>query len=211
MNFTYFYVAFLLLSTAYRIRRLIKSYGAEEREAKVYSPTSYPILLLLYLLVIVGAILEYFYFRYIIFAREEINLIVSIIGLIMYVSVIPIRAKAVAALGRYMAADIKIFEDHKLIKEGPYRYLRHPLEVCVIIEVISLALIPNSYCSLIFALLVFIPFVMYRTYLEEKALIEKFGQDYIRYQGEVYGYLPFKRIKRKNGQTGGGRSLSDSS
>ncbi|MEW5767818.1 MAG: isoprenylcysteine carboxylmethyltransferase family protein [bacterium] len=208
MNFTYFYVVFLLLSTAYRIKRLIKSYEVEEREAKVYSPMSYPILLLLYLLITIGSILEYFYFRYIIFVREEINLIVSLIGLITYVSVIPIRTKAVAALGRYMAADIKIFEDHKLIKEGPYRYLRHPLSVCVIIEAVSLTLIPNSYYSLIFALLVFIPFVLYRTALEEKALIEKFGQDYIKYQGEVYGYLPLKRVKL-NG-LGGGRSLSES-
>jgi protein-S-isoprenylcysteine O-methyltransferase Ste14 len=110
----------------------------------------------------------------------------------MYAGVIPLRAKAVEALGKYMSPDIKIVEDHKLIRTGPYRYLRHPLTLCVMMEVIGFTLIPNSYFSLIAALIIFCPFVIYRMYLEEKALIEKFGQEYLDYKKEVPTLLPLR-------------------
>ncbi|MDI6703192.1 MAG: isoprenylcysteine carboxylmethyltransferase family protein [bacterium] len=195
--FTQLYIGFIVISIIYRIRRLLKSYEVEPHEGKVYAGLTYPILLALYLIIAVGAILEYFYCRYIISTRVRVNLILSGIGLLMYVSVIPVRAKAVVALGKYMSPDIKIMEDHKLIKSGPYGYMRHPLSFCVTIETIGLTIIPNAYYSLIATLFIFIPFVIYRAYLEEKAMIEKFGDEYLNYKKEVYAFLPLKRISRK--------------
>lgn len=197
MNFTLVYVAFIITSTIYRILQLGKSYKFEPKPGKVYAKTSYSILLALYLMIIVGSILEYFYCRYIICLRPEVNLLISGIGFLMYAGVIPLRVRAVETLGRYISPDIKIVEDHKLICAGPYRYLRHPLALYVMIEIIGFTLIPNSYFSLIAALIIFCPFMLYRIYLEEKALIEKFGQEYLDYKKQVYALLPLKRVKQQ--------------
>lgn len=98
-------------------------------------------------------------------------------------------------LGKWMSQDIKITENHKLIKEGPYRYMRHPLTLCIIIETFGLTLIPNSYYSFLFTLLVFLPYSIFRIYAEEKALIEKFGKPYLDYKKEVYALLPLRRVR----------------
>ncbi len=192
MNFTLIYLAFLIISTIYRLGRITKSYETEPKPGKVYFPSSYPILLALYLLIWIGSVSEYFYLQYINPVRQ-INLFISTIGFLMYVLIIPLRDVSAKALGKYLSPDVKILDDHQLIKEGPYKYIRHPLAVCVIVEVMGLTLIPNAYFTLLFSLLIFTSYILLRTYLEEKVLIEKFGQAYLDYKKEVPGYLPFKK------------------
>ncbi|MFH1564071.1 MAG: isoprenylcysteine carboxylmethyltransferase family protein [Nitrospirota bacterium] len=194
--FTFGYLFFIIGSMIYRLIRLTKSYSVEPKHGKVEAPLSYPILLCLYLLIFIISIIEYFYCRFIIQIRE-INLIVSGIGVLMYVGVIPLRAIAIQFLGKHISPDVKITEDHKLIKEGPYKYLRHPLALCVIIEVLGITLIPNSYYSFLIALFIFLPYMIFRTYLEEKALIDKFGQEYLDYKKQVYAFLPVKKRTSK--------------
>jgi protein-S-isoprenylcysteine O-methyltransferase Ste14 len=73
--------------------------------------------------------------------------------------------------------------------------MRHPLIFCAIIEAFGLALIPNSYYTFLIALLGFMPFMLFRAYLEEKALIKEFGEEYLKYKKEVFGLLPIKSVK----------------
>ncbi|MDI6791700.1 MAG: isoprenylcysteine carboxylmethyltransferase family protein [bacterium] len=195
MNFTHFYLIFLIGSSFYRVRRIIKSYSYEPRPSKVSVSFTFPIMLLLYLTVWCGAIFEYFYLTYIL-QIKEINLIVSFIGFLMYIGVVPWRGWAADTLGKQMSPDIKIVEDHRLIKDGPYRYMRHPLIFCAIIEAFGLALIPNSYYTLLIALFGFTPFMLLKAYLEEKALVKEFGPEYLHYKKEVYGFFPWKRVKK---------------
>jgi protein-S-isoprenylcysteine O-methyltransferase Ste14 len=89
-----------------------------------------------------------------------------------------------------MSCDVKVTEGHRLVKEGPYRYIRHPLILCVILEVIGFTLVSNSYFSTLGAILIFLPFMLYRIKLEERALIEKFGHEYIDYQHTTWMLLP---------------------
>lgn len=194
MNFSTIYIGFLIVSSFYRIKRLISSYSNEPRSGKVSFSFTYPIMLFLYLTVWLGAIFEYFYLTYIL-EIQEINLWVSLIGFLMYVGVIPLRHSAASVLGRHLSSDIKIVEEHKIIKEGPYGYMRHPLIFCAIIEAFGLALIPNSYYTFLIALLGFMPFMLFRVYLEEKALIKWFGEEYLKYKKEVFGLLPIKSVK----------------
>ncbi len=192
MNFTLIYIIFLIISIIYRLRRVSRSYVSEPKPGKIYAPISYAVLLCFYLLIWISSVAEYFYFQ-IISPVREINLIVSGLGFLIYVVIIPLRSQAAKSLGKYLSSDIKIMEDHKLIKEGPYRYIRHPLALYVIIEVFGLTLIPNSYYSFLAVVFIFLPYTIFRTYLEEKALIEKFGQEYLDYKKQVYAFLPIKK------------------
>lgn len=184
------------MSTIYRVRRINKSYADEPKPGKVYFPLTTPFMIGLYLLVWMCSIGEYFYFQYIL-RPHKINLIISLVGFLMYVGVIPLRRWAASTLGKYLSPDVKITLDHKLIKEGPYKHLRHPLSLCVMIEVCGFTLIPNSYYSFLIALFIFLPYVVFRAYLEEKALIEKFGQEYLDYKKDVYPFLPLKKRSSK--------------
>lgn len=192
-RFTIGYIIFLFLAGFYRIGKLfIYKYKNNGAAAGInYGKSIYRLQLLLYILIYISCALEYF------LIMREINLIVVAVGLGIYLFGITFRERAVKSLGKYWSVYIEIKEDHRLIKEGPYRYMRHPNLFCLLLEVNGLALIPNSYYSLLFIWLAYFPLTLYRIYLEEKALIEKFNQAYLDYKREVFALLPLKRVKQK--------------
>ena len=80
----------------------------------------------------------------------------------------------------------------KLVTDGPFNYVRHPLYATLLMTVPPLAIIWSA------DLLFFVPWAL--IYLlagrvvsrEEQGLIEKFGQEYRRYQRSVPALFPYK-------------------
>lgn len=193
MNFTITYLSFLAISIIHRIHRVIKTYRSKREKGRICVKPIYSIMFGFYLLILIGTVTEYF------ICNRKINLFISGVGFFLYVSVIPIRNWAISSLGKYMSEHIEIRDSHRLVRNGTYRHLRHPLLLCLLLEVIGISLIPNSYYSLIIVLIFYFPLVFIRMYLEEKALIENLGQEYLDYKKEVYALLPFKKnILRRN-------------
>lgn len=184
MNFTIVYISFLIISLIYRLGRVVKTHIDKREEGKIYAKPIYGIMFILYLLILVGTIIEYF------ICNRNINLFISVTGFFFYVSVIPIRDWAIRSLDEHMSEHIEIKESHKLVKNGPYKHLRHPLFLCLLLEMVGVALIPNSYYSLIAVLVLYFPLVFIRMHLEEMALIEKCGQEYLDYKEEVPALIP---------------------
>jgi len=86
-----------------------------------------------------------------------------------------------------------------MIISGPYRYIRHPIYAAYYVELIALALIPNCYVTLLFALFVNVPIQVIRSKIEEKELLSYFGEQYATYRANVPAFCPRIFIKR-NGQ-----------
>jgi len=187
-TFTIFYVAFIIISTFTRFWR--RSINRPKKSGKIYYKTLYRILYLIYFILLIGSILEYF------LLDREINYFLSAIAFVVYVTANLGRDWAIKFLGEYWSVHVEIREEHKLIKKGPYRYLRHPNSLCIVAEVLALPLIPNSYYSFLFSLFIYVPLLVLRMYLEEKELIKKFGQEYLEYKQEVWALLPFKIGKK---------------
>lgn len=187
MKFTTFYILFLILSSGFRFTR---NRATRNREGGlVYFKPIFALQFWLYTGVLILAIIEFF------IVGRRISPFVALFGLVIYLAGIVSREWTVKTLGEYWSADIRIREDHQLIKEGPYRYVRHPNLVCLLLEINGLCLIPNSYYSLMFVWLAYFPLILVRIHLEEKALIERFGQEYKNYRKEVFAFLPIKRAK----------------
>ena len=103
-----------------------------------------------------------------------------------------IRRSAIAALGRFWSLHVEIRENHQLVKEGPFRFMRHPTYFSMILELLSAGLVLGAFYSLAIVLLVFIPALYLRLKLEEFALIEKFGDAYKSYQKTTPAIFPYK-------------------
>jgi len=115
---------------------------------------------------------------------------VQIVGLfIFYVGAITYNLNIIIA-GKYLRpAPSGLLEDHKLIQEGPYRIIRHPLYVSYIFILTGLSFTLLTYWLLIPALLVAIG--IYPTArAEEETLIEQLGEEYIEYQRKVGMFFP---------------------
>ncbi|HAW50272.1 TPA: hypothetical protein DCX16_04930 [bacterium] len=188
MNFTYIYLFFLAVFLFFRF---IRNRATQNRQdGDVHSSWILPFQFWFYIIIIILTIVEFFTIE------RKINLSVSIFGFLICILGILGREWAIKALGNFWTADIRIKKDHKLIKDGPYKYVRHPNLLCLLLEINGLCFIPNSYYSLIFVWIVYFPLILLRIYFEEKVLLDVFGNEYDNYKREVFALLPIKMVRR---------------
>ena len=114
------------------------------------------------------------------------------VGWVFAVISFVIRRRAIAALGRFWSLHVEIRDNHQLVKEGPFRFMRHPTYFSMILELLSVGLILSSFYTLVIVLLIFIPALSLRLKLEEVALTEKFGDAYRNYQRTTPAIFPYK-------------------
>lgn len=81
-------------------------------------------------------------------------------------------------------------EGEALATKGPYRILRHPYYLGGIILILGLALGLRSVWGLIGTVFLLVPSAVYVGRLEDTALAEKFGDDWIRYADRTYFMFP---------------------
>ncbi|RLJ31284.1 protein-S-isoprenylcysteine O-methyltransferase Ste14 [Chryseobacterium sp. 7] len=102
-----------------------------------------------------------------------------------------VRYIIIRSLGKYFTVDVTIRQDHKIKKEGFYRYLRHPSYAFSLLTSLGLGLYLNNWLSLIFAFVPpFLAFA-YRIKVEEQALEEQFGEEYREYRKTTKKLIPF--------------------
>jgi len=82
-----------------------------------------------------------------------------------------------------------------LVKEGPYRFVRHPVYLGMSIAFIGAAVALRSLPGLIGVFLLFLPSEVYRAKLEEKALARKFGAEWEDYSKQTGFILPIPSKK----------------
>jgi len=94
------------------------------------------------------------------------------------------------------ANHVKIYEGHKLITGGPYRFVRHPLYSSIIIMLLGGSIAYANWLCVVLILVVFIPSMVYRGKQEEEMLSKEFAE-YSTYKQNV-GMLFPKSFRRYN-------------
>jgi protein-S-isoprenylcysteine O-methyltransferase Ste14 len=118
--------------------------------------------------------------------------IVLALGAIMYFPAIGFYLWGWITLGKFYAvsntAGADLYSDHRIIKDGPYQHVRHPMYLAVILSAIGALLIFRTW-----AMVVFFPMtlVVIRRANREEALLEmEFGSEWREYQGKVPKWFP---------------------
>ncbi len=83
----------------------------------------------------------------------------------------------------------------KLLTEGPYAYCRHPFYLTLIINQLSIPLLFTSWAGLL-TYVAFLPGWCVLIRLEERELIEYWGDEYIKYMERVPALIPMPKRKR---------------
>jgi protein-S-isoprenylcysteine O-methyltransferase Ste14 len=176
-------LGFLLL---YGFERVLETFWRrEKRNGHIKSEYSIYLLIVAYLVVYVVASWETLAMN-----QEEFKPWLALLGVCFVVLSIVGRILAIRALGPYHSIHVEIYEDHKLITAGPYRYVRNPYYSSVILEVIGLSLISNSFVTALVTTMVYLPVLVLRIVLEEKALAEKFNGSFADYARRIPQLLP---------------------
>lgn len=104
---------------------------------------------------------------------------------------IVLRFFIIRNLGKYFTVDVTIRENHQIKKDGFYKLIRHPSYAASLLTFLGFGLYLNNWLSLIVAFLPAFFAFSYRILIEEKALIQQFGQDYLDYKKATHKLIPF--------------------
>jgi protein-S-isoprenylcysteine O-methyltransferase Ste14 len=137
-------------------------------------------------LMLVGSLTEYW------LRGERLRLWTFVTGWGCAAASFALRRRAIAALGRFWSLHVEIRENHELVKAGPFRWVRHPTYLSMILELLCGGLMLNSWYSLLGVSLLFVPTLIARIHIEESALVSKFGEAYERYQQTTPALFPYK-------------------
>jgi protein-S-isoprenylcysteine O-methyltransferase Ste14 len=77
-----------------------------------------------------------------------------------------------------------------LVTSGPYRQVRHPLYLSMIVALLGLAVALRGLWGVVGVCILFGPAAAYRARLEEKALARKFGPEWDAYTRQTRFMLP---------------------
>jgi protein-S-isoprenylcysteine O-methyltransferase Ste14 len=95
-----------------------------------------------------------------------------------------------AALGKLYSGDVTLQEDHHLVTDGPYRWVRHPRYAGGILIGFGLSLTFNSWIGLLGSI-AFIAIILFRIRDEETLMREEFGQEWEEYCKHARRLIPF--------------------
>ena len=115
----------------------------------------------------------------------------AFVGLTLMVGAFLFRWRSMRVLARYFTHRLTIQEDHRLITSGPYRWIRHPSYLGILLLMLGIGLALTDAWSIAIATLPVLAAVSYRIALEERALVDHFGEEYARYCTRTRRLIPF--------------------
>lgn len=117
--------------------------------------------------------------------------IIKYIGLAFIFIGIILRLIIIKSLGDFFTADVTIKQNHQLKIDGFYKYLRHPSYAASLLSFIGLGISLNNWVSLLIITFTILKVFLNRIKVEEDALIEFFGQNYINYKKSTKALIPY--------------------
>ena len=101
-----------------------------------------------------------------------------------------LRVWSIATLGRFHSGLVAIQPEHQLITSGPYRRLRHPSYLGVLMALTALPMIFGTWFPLLALPGVFVA-LKWRITDEEALLISHFGKEYEAYKSKTWRLVPY--------------------
>ena len=112
------------------------------------------------------------------------------LGCACLASGIAIRLAAVATLRSQFTTQVTVVAQERIVDRGPYRYVRHPAYLGLLLSLLGFGLCSGNWLSLVVAIGLPLTAVMYRIRVEERALLRHFGPAYAEYSSRTKGLVP---------------------
>jgi len=93
-------------------------------------------------------------------------------------------------LGGNWSGSVTVKQDHRLVRQGPYAIVRHPIYTGFLVGLLGAALALGEWRGIAGLALAFIGWGT-KSRIEEAFMTEQFGDEYTGYQREVKALIPF--------------------
>ena len=116
--------------------------------------------------------------------------VLLVIATVLVVLGATLRLLAIVTLKKFFTVRVTILSDHRLIQHGLYAHIRHPSYLGALLGFFGIGL---GMCNGFSLLIVFVPILgafLYRIQVEERALQQRFGEEYTVYCHSTKRLLP---------------------
>lgn len=112
-------------------------------------------------------------------------------GIALFLLGVALRWWAIVHLGRFFTVNVAIAQDHHVVSDGPYRFVRHPSYAGSLLAFIGLGLLLHNWLAALLLLVPVVPAFLWRVKLEEHALSSALGAEYTEYMRHTRRIVPF--------------------
>ena len=112
------------------------------------------------------------------------------IGVVLFGLAIWLLWRSHADLGRNWTPTLGIRDEHRLVTEGVYKYIRHPMYAAHLLWAIAQVLMLHNWIAGYSFLVVAVPQYLLRVNHEEQMMLEQFGEEYRAYMERTGRMIP---------------------
>lgn len=112
------------------------------------------------------------------------------IGVVLFAGAAVLLWKTHQDLGRNWTPTLGLREEHTLVTEGIFKYIRHPMYSAHLLWAVALPLILTNWIAGFSFLVAQIPQYLLRIGEEESMMLDQFGEDYREYMDRTGRFLP---------------------
>lgn len=102
-----------------------------------------------------------------------------------------LRLWSVVTLGKFFRASLVVQKNHQVVRDGPYKLLRHPSYSGILLASGGLGVAMGDWLGLGVILIFSVAAISYRIIVEERLLIQSLGQEYLEYASHTKRLIPF--------------------
>jgi len=92
-------------------------------------------------------------------------------------------------LGKYWSAQVTIRQEHRLIRTGPYRFIRHPIYTGMLLALLGTVFAIGEYRAILGFAIIILGFIK-KARKEESFLQIQFGADFVEHKRHTGFFLP---------------------
>ena len=111
-------------------------------------------------------------------------------GLPIIIAGLAIREWALIKLGRFFSRTVQIETEHKVITEGPYRWIRHPAYTGMILIYAGIIMSIGTWLGALLTFSIVTISLLYRIRVEDRTLLDAFGDEYRDYMKQTWLLFP---------------------
>lgn len=125
--------------------------------------------------------------------HEPVGALRLIAALVFAAAAIQMAFAAVAHLGKQFRLHAGLYEDHELVRTGPYAVVRHPIYAALLSMLLATVLIVTPLRWAVVSVAIFLTGTEIRVRSEDALLASRFGAEFREYRKRVSAYIPFVR------------------
>jgi protein-S-isoprenylcysteine O-methyltransferase len=111
-------------------------------------------------------------------------------GAVLFAMGLVLRIWSIYHLGRFFTVDVAIAQDHRVVDDGPYRFVRHPSYSALLLEFAGIGLALRSVPAWLVLMLPIFLVLLHRIRVEEAALSDGLGEPYLAYMRRTKRLVP---------------------